>query len=235
MHDMKPLEEEWKKYKQKKMRPWYLGLFGILVLMIISILFYDKNMIRIPKFKTSFFHIDMPNTTKKKTKNSSLLTNGALVRLEMTDHQPLTDTTQDISVENNTLVDIPVLDFKGSSDNSAFLNKNRKKIHLDIIETSNVIAYRDVEKRFLMSHDIDDAFFLAKSYYKKGNYKKSEYWAYETNKLNADNAENLFIFIKSKVKLGKKNEAISILKNYNNQTNSDEGKTLLVQIENNQL
>ncbi len=25
MYDIKPLEEEWKKYRKKKLRPWYIG------------------------------------------------------------------------------------------------------------------------------------------------------------------------------------------------------------------
>ena len=66
-------------------------------------------------------------------------------------------------------------------------------------------------------------------------YKKSEYWALETNKLDEDSEESLFIFVKSKVKLGRKNEAVTILTDYIKMTNSQEGKKLLYQIENNKL
>ena len=96
-------------------------------------------------------------------------------------------------------------------------------------------AYEDVEKRFAQSNDIDDALFLARSYYKKENYKKSESWAYEVNKLDSNLEEGLLIFIKSKVKLGRKNDALSILSNYLKKTNSIEAKNLLYKIENNKL
>ncbi len=96
-------------------------------------------------------------------------------------------------------------------------------------------AYKDVEKRFLESHDIDDALFLARSYYKKGDYKKSEYWALEINKLDEDMEESLLIFVKSKVKMGRKNEAISILTTYVQRSDSQEAKKLLYRIENGKL
>ena len=136
--------------------------------------------------------------------------------------------------EENTLVDLPILDVTQNATIDEF-PKERKKIHLDIIETSAVSAYKDVEKRFLISHDVDDALFLAKSYYKKGNYKKAEYWAYETNKLNENNTASLFIFIKSKIKLGKKEEGLSMLRTYIKKTNDEDARALLSEIENNRL
>jgi tetratricopeptide (TPR) repeat protein len=103
------------------------------------------------------------------------------------------------------------------------------------METSSVTAYKDVEKRFSQSHDIDDALFLARSYYKKGNYKKAEHWALETNKVDPNMEESILIFVKSKIKLGRKNEAISILKSYLKRSNSQEAINLLHHIENNKI
>ncbi len=133
---------------------------------------------------------------------------------------------------SDMLVDIPILDIKEKSE---VVDDNRKKVHLNIIETSSVSAYEDVEKRFHQSHDIDDALFLARSYYKKGNYDKSESWAYEVNKIDNNLEEGLLIFIKSKFKLKRKNDALSILNNYLKKSNSVEAKNLLNKIENNEL
>lgn len=108
-------------------------------------------------------------------------------------------------------------------------------MHLDIIGTSSITAYEDVEKRFLQSHDIDDALFLAKSYYKRLNYEKAVYWAFEVNKLDQNVEESVLIFIESKVKLGQRNEAILLLKNYLNKSDSEAGKILLERIENDTL
>ena len=103
-------------------------------------------------------------------------------------------------------------------------------MHLNIVETSSVSAYKDVAKRFKQTHDTDDSLFLARSYYRKGNYKKAEYWSLQTNKINRNIEESWLIFAKSKVKLGRKNEAIDILTKYIKKSNSAEGKSLLNKI-----
>ena len=236
MYDMRPLEEEWKKYKEKQKRPWYIILLSFVIIILIFSAFYKKNFIKLDNFNLDYFSMDIKNRiVEKKKEKSNMLTNSALLKLETNSNNELLSRIEDKDVENSMLVDIPILDIQVATASKRGIEKDHPTIHLDIIETSNVTAYRDVEKRFLHSHDIDDSLFLAKSYYKKGNYKKSEYWAYETNKLNANVSESLFIFVKSKVKLGKKNEAISILKSYIAKTNSSEGKTVLSQIENNKL
>ncbi len=132
---------------------------------------------------------------------------------------------------SDILVDIPILEDKDESTDEE-VPRARKKIHIDIVETSSVTAYNDVEKRFLKSHDIDDALFLANSYYNKGNYKKAEYWALQTNKLDENIEESVLIFVKSKIKLGRNNEGISILKSYIERSDSEEAKKLLYQIKN---
>ncbi len=135
---------------------------------------------------------------------------------------------------SNVLVDIPLLDDTQEPMDTE-LPQGRKKVHLEIIESTSVKAYKDVEDRFYQSEDINDALFLAKSYYRNGNYKKSEYWALQANRLDETIEESLLIFVKSKVKLGSKNEAISILTSYLKKSNSREAKKLLYQIENDKL
>jgi tetratricopeptide (TPR) repeat protein len=233
MYDMKPLEEEWEKYKLKQKRPWYIVLVTILIVTLLFSIMYKKNFIKFNNINLKYFNIDVNNIiVKKKQEDNNIVMNSALIKLETNSDRIVLSKTKD---ENSMLVDIPILNVQAPTSSQRVIEKDRPTIHLDIIETSNVTAYKDVEKRFLQSHDIDDSLFLAKSYYKKGKYKKAEHWAYETNKLNANVSESLFIFIKSKVKLGKKNEAISILRNYISKTNSSDGKMLLSQIENNQL
>jgi hypothetical protein len=155
----------------------------------------------------------------------SLITSKALKTLASN------DTSDNRNKELNILVDIPILDME---NNRIIENKKTEENALiDIVGTSSVIAYEEVEKRFENHHDIDDALFLAKSYYKKGNYKKAAYWALETNKLDDDVEESIFIFVESKVKSGQVNEGILILKRYIKQSSSEEAKKLLFRIENN--
>jgi tetratricopeptide (TPR) repeat protein len=141
---------------------------------------------------------------------------------------------KDVQKQLNILVDIPVLD-DTNEPTQKDLHTGNKKMHLEIIESTSVTAYKDVERRFLESRDMDDALFLARSYYKKGDYEKAEYWALEINKLDEDMEEGLLIFVKSKAKMGRKNEAISILTSYVEKSDSQEAKKLLYRIENDKL
>lgn len=108
----------------------------------------------------------------------------------------------------------------------------RKRKHLDIIETSSQNAYADVAKRFKKIHNPHDSLFLAKSYYNHGDYKKAEYWALETNKVDANIEESWIVFVKAKVKLGQKGEALKVLTQYISQSNSDVAKKLLYTLKN---
>ena len=230
MHDIKPLEEQWKKYRAKKRRPWYLFLIILFSLLVLAIGIYEKKTFKLPSFKLDF--LSKTKTIKSK-KDMDLIVNSALLTLA---EKNVVEKKEIVNRKNevDALVDLPILDVTQNATIDE-LTKERKKVHLDIIETSAVAAYKDVEKRFLISHDVDDALFLAKSYYKKGNYIKSEYWAYETNKINEHNVESLFIFIKSKIKLGKKEEGLSMLHTYIKKTNAENAKALLLEIENNKL
>jgi len=243
MYDVEKLENEWKKYRRKRLKPWYIGILVLIFLLVPLIFFLVNQKIDFSALK-SYFQTSNENGSyevvshlEKKNK-SSILVNEALDRLEIKERilkdSMITVVDKPVKKPLNILVDIPVLDGAGEIS-VGDMNQDKPKVHLDIVESTSVTAYKDVEKRFMQSREIDDALFLARSYFKKGNYKKAEYWALETNKLDEDSEESLFIFVKSKVKLGHTNEAIAILMDYIKISNSDEGRKLLYQIENNEL
>lgn len=243
MYDIKQLEYEWKQYRKKKLKPWYIGSLSFLFLIISATVFLMNDKIDFHALK-SYFEASKETTvhrddtrdivdTEKMNNNKSVLLDDALDTLELKDS--LINISDKVEEKpRNILVDIPLLD---DTDESLVeeVSKSKNKIHLEIIESTSVTAYKDVEKRFLESHDIDDALFLARSYYKKGAYEKSVYWALEINKLDEDMEEGLFIFVKSKAKMGRKNEAISILTTYVKRSDSEEAKKLLYRIENDKL
>ncbi len=244
MYDLKQLEDEWKRYKKKKLKPWYIGS-GILVVLVLFIIFLQTNInINVGALKSyfetskelqSFENYEKRGTevaSNKMNAKQTVLLDEALETLEVKDNIiEMAENT--VKAPDNLLVDIPILDDKDEDPTEEI--EGRKKIHLEIIDSTSVSGYKDVEKRFFESHDIDDALFLARSYYKNGNYEKSEYWALETNKLDESKEESLLIFVKSKVKLGHKNEALSILNAYLKQSDSQEAKKLLYRIENDKL
>jgi tetratricopeptide (TPR) repeat protein len=201
---------------------------------IIVFFFFNKENKALYRYFNKLDYVSRDSSGKGSIlPEHDILVNEGLTRLETLDVS-IEKSVESIDKSNEILVDIPVLDLKEESHIKVD-DRNRKKVHLNIIETSSITAYEDVEKRFAQSHDIDDALFLARSYYKKGNYQKSESWAYEVNKLDSNLEEGLFIFIKSKVKLGRKNDALSILSNYLKKSNSNKAKNLLYKIENNKL
>jgi len=238
MYDIKPLEEDWKKYKLKKRKPLYLFMFIFLIIALVSYYLFNNSQSKM-KFFDKFYQ-NINNFSKNNIEQSSesllpsILVNGSLEKLEVIGSINIEKSlNKDIS-EGELLVDIPILDVSSpSSENKVASKKGR--MHLDIFETTSITAYEDVENRFKQTADIDDALFLAKSYYKKDNFKKSEYWAFEANKLDSTLEESFLIFVKSKFKLGKINEAISILNSYLKRTKSHEASALLEQLKNNKL
>jgi len=244
MYDIELLENEWKKYRRKKLKPWYITFAVVIFLLVPSVIFLINEKIDFSSFsgyfqssnKTAFSEETPRDTAENQKTKSSVLVDNALDRLEIKETENLINVTDKSAKKDvNILVDVPMLDDTGTSIYDEEVSEERPKVHLDIVESTNITAYKDVEQRFMQSHEIDDALFLARSYYKKGDYKKSEYWALETNKLDENSEESLFIFVKSKVKLGRKNEAVAILNEYIKMSNSQEGKKLLVKIENNKL
>ena len=241
MYDIKPLESEWKKYRKKRQKPWYVGGFIFLILGLLVITFSGNVKIDLSSLTAYFKTIQSNELPVIKEIKSHVLLDNALVTLET--EKKASKTEQYITIETveknelkapNILVDIPVLE-KVEQPMNENVSIDKKKVHINIIETSSVTAYKDVEKRFLQSHDVDDSLFLAKSYYKKGHYKEAEYWALETNKIDEYIEESVLIFVKAKAKLGHKNEAESILTNYISKTASQEAKNVLFRIKNDTL
>ena len=241
MYDMKPLEEEWLRYQTKKRKPWYILFIFLITIILILFFVINQHIIKHNFFEKYFSlnHLSQNHVVLSYNKSMTLL-NGALERIEIVpiDNSEVSNATPSISSSNVTssdmLVDIPILDNDGDTlQSNVHQTDNRSNVHLDIIETTSLSAYKDVEKRFHQSHDIDDALFLAKSYYKKENYKKAAHWAFEANKLDATLEDSVLIFVKSKIKLGNKNEALAILNQYVKNNDSKDARVLLEKIKNN--
>lgn len=234
MYDIKPLEEEWKKYRRKKRRPWFVLIFSIVFILLVSLTFLNYKEIDLLKLNDGSRPERVANSpaavlaehtaAAKKTKASEVS--------EITKTGALIVDSENGSME--IVEDLPIAEdvetIKEPGVKIKTVEKPRKKMHLDIIESTSVSAYKDVQRRFEQSHDTDDSLFLAKSYYSQRNYQKAEYWALQTNKVNENIEESWLIFAKSKVKLGRKNEAIHILTNYIKKSNSTEAQNLLNKI-----
>lgn len=104
-----------------------------------------------------------------------------------------------------------------------------KKIHF---QTTTINYIDNMKEKFAKSNSSREALLLAKAFYKKGDYQNSESWALTANKLDSTMDESWFIFAKSKVKLGKKREALKILVSYYKKHHSLKAKELINNIKN---
>jgi len=209
MYDIKPLEEEWERYNSKRKRPMYI-FFILLIIIFLALSFLTYNK------------IDLLSTVTK------YLNKVELVKVE----EP---TSKSIDINDTNSTNLIVVSEANVVDNALVTHEDintikKPRVHLNIIESSNEEAFKDVANRFMQTHNIDDSLFLAKSYYNKANYKKAIYWAFETNKVNAEIDESWFILVTSKAKLGHENEAIAILEKYIKRNNSTEANNLLYKI-----
>jgi tetratricopeptide (TPR) repeat protein len=230
MLDVEELEQQWKKYNKRRKRPVYLVIVivGIILLVIFTLNNKSKYLSNLISKIDTHKPVHSNNITENKLNNKEIY-----ILNKYMDKPILTNTSNDTTVDNsnvkNSYSDAPLDENEIYTDNDIVKPSVGKKI-VNIIKVSNNSAYKDVERRFRRTHNINDAIFLANMYYNKRNYKKAIYWSMQTNKLDKNIEESWLIFAKSKIKIGKKNEAIRVLRAYIKRSNSYEAKKLLKKI-----
>ena len=237
MYDIKLLEEEWEQYNKKRKKPLFFGLSLFALLLIAAGVFFA--------FGDQWIQKNENNSTQAavKKQKTEVLLNDAIDTLAVKKENRIEISRE--NTENSTEIDDPMrestfkieLSDKPEAVKAPVIKKEteeekpRKKMHLNIIQTSSVSAYDDVKERFRSMPNTDDSLFLARAYYSRGNYNKAIYWAVETNKLDANIDESWMIFAKSKVKTGHKNEARRILNTYIKKSGSMTAKAYLKKIQ----
>ena len=100
-----------------------------------------------------------------------------------------------------------------------------------IQSSDSEISVDELTAKFDKSNSSDIAVLIARRYYDIKDYKNSEKWALIANELDSNNEESWIIFAKSKYNLKQKDDAISVLKIYNDKANSSSVEDLMRQIE----
>ena len=238
MYDIKPLEEEWEKYNKKRKKPRYIFILIVLLAIGTGAVFKYSDLLPMQVDK---------NNSIAKIQPKDVLIDKQIKKLEVHKNKAM-----DVEISANEIK--PAINNYGSDNNpmdpgDVFVDrdesikktvknvsrpiivtetpKTRKKIHFEMVDANTPSAYKEIESRFAFAPDPDDALFLARAYYKNGNYRKAARWALETNKLNGDIEESWLIFAKAKARTGQKNEAIRVLTQYTKKSNSVEAKKLL--------
>lgn len=254
MYDIKPLEEKWRKYNRLKRRPMYIFLFLAVGALGSLFVFLNLKDFKIPSFSTADSNEQVLDLIV--IKKSSVLLDDALRVLQENKAEMIEEIKPPVQIKVAPIAvvssaptlpivgNIPMLESTKRKvprqkarnthvEKEEKRDEPRKKVHLNIVKSSSIGAFKDVEKRFYESRDADDSLFLAKSYYRNGKYKKSEYWALQTNKVNSNIEESWIVFAKSKAKLGHRNQAIDILNKYIKRSNSSRVRNLLYKLKRN--
>ncbi|SFV89852.1 Transformation system protein [hydrothermal vent metagenome] len=210
MYDIKELEKQWEHYHRKRIRPWII--LALFISALVAMLFIFKDKVNVTALLPTGTKEEIEKSDTKQPKPiDKIYLSPSLERLEVKQQRSLVESPIE-NVNEHTV-------------------SRKNALHIEVIETQkSTDAYKEVEKRFRLGHDPDDSLFLAKAYYLKGMYKKAEYWALQTNKIDENIEESWLIFVKAKLKRGHRNEALRILNTYIEKTNSIEGKVLLSKI-----
>jgi tetratricopeptide (TPR) repeat protein len=228
MYNIEALEEKWKRYNRKKKIPWLIvSIIGIAIV-IFTYSMLDFNALRKDKIIKSTVSNTVSN--EKNAKKKTVYIDKALRDLENKKSVKMIDAPMDTD-------EVESIQESSPKKSQSIIKRPHKKLHIEVIDAveKNSRSYKEIAKRFRLTHDTDDSLFLAKAYYKKGMYKKAEYWALQTNKINENIEESWLIFIKAKIKRGQKNEALRILNAYIKKTNSVEAKVILEKIKKGKL
>ena len=106
--------------------------------------------------------------------------------------------------------------------------KKEDSINITKQNTQDDISY--VIKRFKKNNNPALSLFVAKKYYKMGEYRQAYNYSLITNQLNNNIEASWIIFTKSLVKLNEKEMAIKTLKQYIEYSHSNQAKILLDEI-----
>ena len=108
--------------------------------------------------------------------------------------------------------------------------KTPRKKQIKIMKQEVQADIEHVIKRFKNNNNPALSLFVAKKYYRLGDYKQAYNYSLITNELNNNIDDSWIIFSKSLVKLGKKDKAIKTLRRYIKYSHSYNARSLLDEI-----
>lgn len=256
MRKIEELEKKWFNYKLKKIVSPFLSFGVVTMIMGTGYYFYDMNpkkvtnvlgvsieandtnvstkveMIENPIIEKPTIEIVetpivellpvIPVIDMEKEERISAVRSTSVKKYNAAKSEKLVRAKANSYLTSKELVSISKVETKVSSAPRKTKKMNFKSTSVNYIET--------IKAKFTKSNNSREALLLAKFYYKNKNYKASEKWSLSANKLNNDLEESWLVFAKSKVKLGKKREALTILVSYYKKSHSIKAKRLIGQI-----
>ena len=254
MYDVKGLEKEWKRYKARQRTPWIVT--AVLMALIIVVIFFradlsalvsknskdDNSSIKTEKTiqKSTALKPYVPTMVPKSESNQSLQKTVPVENSKETNQSVEKKKTPSMTIEVSDLEEEPEKEHKRKYLKIEVTEryptkKQQSEKPKESIKKKKKRTIGSVEKNFSKSRSYYDSLYLARAYYKKGNYAKAQKWALITNDLNSKAEDSWLIFAKSKVKLGERREAEQILSAYIGKTNSTKARALLQKIKKNKF
>ena len=228
MYDIPELEKKWRRYKKNQIRkPLIIGISSLILIMGVSIVVitYLKHN---KKEENKVVAVKKVNQINNKQNN-----NQAMVVSNINNNQTANSNNSiDLSKAEIVKPNVPDMDIRVIGfDNKKEKQKIKEKYEDVLVPNKKAIEendeVKDIEERFKDTQDPQDSLYLAKYYYKKGDYKKAESWAVATNNIDGDLEDSWLIFAKARYKQGFRVDAIKVLQSYYDETNSPKAKKLL--------
>ncbi len=226
MYSVEELEQQWRRYRRKKIiSPVLVSLF-VLAGIATAVYFIDMNKGVLENNASVLAAAGGAQKSLSVENREGMHKKRAVGKLDVLSTEvPSLSTGQ--NEDHPKAGQIIFQDVNAEPGNKV---KKRKNVLIQVTERGGKSIATDVENRFEFAKDKSDSLFLAKYYYDKMEYKKSEKWALETNKLDNTIEESWLVFAKSLAKQGKRAESLKVLKAFLDQGDSMEAESLMDKI-----
>ena len=222
MYNVEKLEQQWIRYRRKKILLPVASAAAVL-LVAAGVIYYVGSQNSVADRNDTVMAGSTAETPQKKppeVKKSTVATLNSL----STAVPSLGETAQNDRPKVGQII------FQDETKATTHQAKKRKNLLIQVTERGSKDIAIDIENRFEFAKDKSDSLFLAKYYYDKMDYAKAEKWALETNKLDNTIEESWLIFAKAQAKQGKRIEALKVLKAFLDQRSSTKAKILMDRI-----
>jgi len=252
MHNIHDLERRWLSYKIKSFIPHILISLMVIISFMLVISIYSKNSTS-SQNKDIVLNNQLQQPVSKKIISKVKVLPVKKIKLPSVEPDINHIAPKTIQKQDATPILNPSMDFiknlRSSSSTSYKSNsfktdkqepdvkEEQVKIKENVIvEKTKLILIQRQETQSDINHVIARfkknknpalSLFIAKKYYKLGDYKQSYNYALLTNQINSGIEQSWIIFAKSLVKLGKKDKAIYTLEKYIKSSKSVNAKMLL--------
>ncbi|WP_162166947.1 CDC27 family protein, partial [Campylobacter fetus] len=109
-------------------------------------------------------------------------------------------------------------------------NKNQAQNSIKIESQTIDMSVKSLKSKFDSTNDIKYAILLAEEFYKNNDYENAIKWAFTINSIDENEIKGWVIFAKAKYKIGKKEDALTVLNALQEKNRSNSIEELIEQI-----